>query len=80
MQVSIFCERIAQAAAAGGRIVVVGHGKRHSNPVRCLVEHLQAHHRQAYRRVVTEVVAGFSSLTAPQLFHPARRALRGAVA
>ncbi len=75
-----FYERIAQAVASDSRIVVVGHGNGHSNSAHHLVEYLQSHHREAYGRTVTEVVANLSSFTDPQLLDLARHALREAVA
>jgi len=42
-----YYERIAQAVAAGGRIVVVGHGEGKSNAADHLTEYLRTHHRDA---------------------------------
>jgi len=70
-----YYERIAKTVAAGGHIVVVGHGKGHSNAAHHLVEYLQAHHREVYGRSVTEVTADLSSLTDKQLFALGREKL-----
>ncbi len=70
-----FYERIAQAIASGGRIVVVGHGKGHSNAAHHLMEFLQSRHPVIAKRLVCEVAADLSGLTAPQLVEIGRRAL-----
>jgi hypothetical protein len=70
-----FYERIAQAVAAGGRIVVAGHGDGHSNAADHLIEYLRAHHRETYQRVVSQVTADLSSVTQPQLLEIAEKAL-----
>ena len=71
-----FYEQIAQAVAAGGRIVVVGHGEGKSNAADHLIEYLRIKHNETYRRVVPEVVVDLSSTTPPQLLDIARRALQ----
>ena len=71
-----FYEQIAQAVAAGGRIVVVGHGEGKSNASDHLIEYLRIKHNETYRRVVPEVVVDLSSTTPPQLLDIARRALQ----
>jgi hypothetical protein len=68
-------ERIAQAVAAGGGIVLVGHGKGHANAAHHLAEHLRTHHAKIHRRVAHELEADLSSVTPPQLLELARRAL-----
>jgi hypothetical protein len=70
--------RIAEAVAAGGRIVVIGHGTGESNAAHHLTEYLRAHHRDIYARIVTEVSADLSSLTEPQLLARAAAALHRA--
>ena len=70
-----FYERIAQAASLGGRIVVVGHGEGHSNAAHHLLEYVQQHHPELFQKMVCDVVADLSSLTAPQLLALGRRAL-----
>jgi hypothetical protein len=62
-----FYEQIAQAVAAGGKIVVIGHGEGKSNAAHHLAEYLAAHHPETYQRIVREVVADLSSVTTPQL-------------
>ena len=70
-----FYERIAQAISPNGRIVLIGHGKGHSNVAHHLTEYLRLHHPETFQEVVCEVVADLSSLTAPQLLNFGRRAL-----
>jgi hypothetical protein len=70
-----FYERIGKALAAGGRIVVVGHGTGKSNAAHHLTEYLRLHHRETYQRIVREVVADLSSITTPQLLEIAQQAL-----
>jgi hypothetical protein len=72
-----FYQRISQALVAGGRIVVVGHGTGKSNAGRHLTEHLRTHHPGTYQRVVSELEADLSAITAPQLLELAARALEG---
>ena len=71
-----YYEKIAEAVALGGKIVVVGHGAGKSNAAHHLTEYLQTHHPETYRRIVREIVADLSSITAPQLLELARGALR----
>jgi hypothetical protein len=61
--------------ASAHAIVVVGHGAGHSNAADRLVEFLQLHHPDIFRKVTREVVADLSSLTPPQLLGLGRRAL-----
>jgi hypothetical protein len=70
-----FYDRIAQAAATGGRIVVIGHGEGHSNAAHHLTEYVHHHHPEIFQKMVCEVVADLSSLTAPQLLTLGRRVL-----
>jgi hypothetical protein len=62
-----FYEEISQALAAGGKIVVVGHGEGKSNAAHHLAEYLAAHHPETYQRIVREVVADLSGVTSSQL-------------
>ncbi len=71
-----FYDRIAQAVAAGGRIVVIGHGKGTSNAGEHLTDYLRTHHRETYERVVSDVTADLSALTAKQLLALAAATLR----
>ena len=71
-----FYDRIAQVVAAGGRIVLVGHGTGKSNASHHLAEYLRAHHPETYQRVVREVAVDLSAVTAPQLLDVGRSALR----
>jgi len=69
--------RIAQALAAGGRIVVVGHGQGDSNAAHHLATYLREHHRETYARIAVQASADLSSLTDPQLLALGARALAG---
>jgi len=70
-----FYQRISEALAAGGRIVVVGHGTGKSNAAEHLSEYLRTHHSETYERIVLEIGADLSAATAPQLLALAERAL-----
>ena len=70
-----FYQRIADALAAGGGIVVVGHGTGKSNAAQHLTEYLRTHHRETYQRIVREVGADLSATTTPQLLALAEQAL-----
>ncbi|HTC16844.1 MAG TPA: hypothetical protein VK695_13660 [Steroidobacteraceae bacterium] len=70
-----FYQRIGAALAAGGRIVVVGHGTGKSNAAQHLSEYLRTHHRETYQRVVREIGADLSAVTTPQLLELAEQAL-----
>ena len=70
-----FYESIAQAVSSAGAIVVIGHGTGRSNAAHQFVEFLHQHHAVTAVKVVGEVVADLSSLTAPQLLDLGRRAL-----
>ena len=70
-----FYERIAQAAALGGRVVVIGHGEGHSDAAHHLMEYVHKHHPELFSRITHELEADLSSLTAPQLLALGRRAL-----
>ncbi|MGC2223494.1 MAG: hypothetical protein WA624_14620 [Methylocella sp.] len=71
-----YYEKIADAVALGGKIVVVGHGAGKNNTAHHLTEYLQSHHRETYQRIVREIVADLSSITTPQVLDLARQALR----
>ena len=70
-----FYKRIGDALAAGGRIVVVGHGTGKSNAAQHLTEYLRTHHRETYQRIVREIGADLSAITTPQLLELADQAL-----
>lgn len=70
-----YYDRIADAIALGGEIVVVGHGSGKSNAAHHLTEYLKSHHRETYLRIVREIGADLSSVTEPQLLALAREAL-----
>jgi hypothetical protein len=73
-----FYKRIGDALAAGGRIVVVGHGTGKSNAAQHLTEYLRTHHRETHQRIVREIGADLSATTTPQLLALAEQALSGA--
>lgn len=62
-----FYKRIADAVAAGGKIIVVGHGTGKSNAAHHLTQYLRVHHANTYQRIVAELTADLSSITPPQL-------------
>ena len=70
-----FYQRIGDALAAGGKIVVVGHGTGKSNAAEHLSEYLRTHHRETYKRIVLEIGADLSASTTPQLLALAEQAL-----
>jgi hypothetical protein len=70
-----YYQRIADAVALGGRIVVVGHGAGKSNAAHHLVEYLRTQHSETYQRIVREEVADLSAITTPELLALARHAL-----
>ncbi len=70
-----FYERIAQALAGAGKIVVIGHGTGKSNAAQHLIEYLKAHHSEIHARVVSEMSAELSSITTRQLLEMAHEAL-----
>jgi hypothetical protein len=70
-----YYDKIADAVALGGRIVVIGHRAGKSNTTHQLTEYLQSHHRETYERIVREIDADLSSVTTPQLLVLARKAL-----
>ena len=69
-----FYEQIAQALAASGRIVIVGHGTGHSNAGHHLAEHLRAKHTEIAQRM-HEVTADLSAVTDKQLLALGHKAL-----
>lgn len=71
-----YYQKIAEAVALGGNIVVVGHGTGKSNAAHHLTDYLKTHHRETYQRIVREIDADLSSITTPQLLEVARKALR----
>jgi hypothetical protein len=74
-----FYENISQAVASAvphGHIVVIGHGKGHSDAAHHLVEWMHLHHRETFQRVQCEITEDLSALTAPQLLAIARDALK----
>ena len=70
-----FYKRIGDAVAAGGEIVVVGHGTGKSNAAQHLSEYLHAHQPETYQRIVREITADLHAVTVPQLRRLVERAL-----
>ena len=73
-----FYERIAQAVVSdvpGSRIVIIGHGKGHSDAAHHLLDWMRLHHTQTAQRVAAAIAADLSALTAPQLLALARKTL-----
>jgi hypothetical protein len=70
-----FYDRIAHTIAAGGKILLVGHGAGKSNAAHHLEEYLREHHTEIHQRVVSEVVLDLSSTTPAQLLHMASEKL-----
>jgi hypothetical protein len=69
-----YYERIAQAVAPSGRILVVSHGKGKSSAGHHLTEYLSSHHNETYKRIVREVEADLVHTSEPQLLEIARNA------
>ncbi len=67
--------RIAEALAAAGPIVLVGHGTGASNAAQHLALYLREHHGEIYARVAAELTADLSALTDPQLLALGAQAL-----
>lgn len=70
-----FYEQLADGLEKAGKIVVVGHGKGHSNAASYLIEYLRTHRMATYQRIVREMEVDLSSTTLPQLLAIARSAL-----
>ena len=70
-----FYTRIAAALVPAHAIVVIGHGAGHSNAADRLLEALQHHHPETFRKVTAERREDLSSMTPPQLLAIGRRAL-----
>lgn len=69
-----FFEQVATALSPGGKIVVIGHGKGQSNEANHLSAYLSAHHKEAYNRIVREIVADLPHMTTPELLDLGRSA------
>lgn len=70
-----FDQSIAQALMLARSIVVIGHGTGRSNAAHQLIGFLHQRHPDTANKVMREVVADLSSLTAPQLLNLGRYAL-----
>jgi len=73
-----FYERVAQAGIAAmppGRIVIIGHGKGHSDAAHHLEGWIHLHHPDLAHRVACAMAADLSALTPPQLLVLARDVL-----
>jgi hypothetical protein len=73
-----FFEQVADALAAGGEIVVIGHGKGQSTEANHLSAYLGKHHKLIYARIVREMVADLPHLTEPELLDLGCEAFRQA--
>lgn len=73
-----YFEAVAAALSGDGRIVVVGHGKGHSNEAEHLMPYLLKHHSAVHARVAREIVADLPHLTVPELLALSRHALQPA--
>ena len=62
-----FYGHIAAAIAGAARIVIVGHGKGHSDAARHLIAYLDKHDHEEWKRVGGEIVADLSAVTPAQL-------------
>lgn len=69
-----FFEQVAMAAA-GGRIVVIGHGTGQSDEAGHLSDYLQSHHREVYDRIAQTIAADLPHTSTPELLELARQAL-----
>jgi hypothetical protein len=73
-----FYEGIAAAlvqAVPHGNIVIVGHGKGHSDAAHHLQDWLRLHHAEIFQRVAGTITADLSALTPPQLLALGREML-----
>lgn len=71
----LFLEELAQAMAAGGAIVVIGHGVGEADMADQAAAFLEAHHRDVYSRIVETIIADVPSLTTTELLDLGRHAL-----
>ena len=76
-----FYERISQAVVAAvphGRIVILGHGKGHSDAAHHLGDWLRRHHPETFQHIACATAADLSALSPPQLLALGREALASA--
>jgi hypothetical protein len=62
-------------AVPHGHIVIVGHGKGHSDAAHHLQDWLRLHHAEIFQRVAATITADLSALTPPQLLKLGREML-----
>ncbi len=70
-----FYDRIAQAVVNAARIVIIGHGTGKSDAADHLVAYIHKNHSQTGQKILCELTADLSHITAPQLIALAREAL-----
>jgi hypothetical protein len=67
-------ELVAGAIAAGGRMVIIGHGKGESSAAHMFSQFLRTHHPETFHRIANALVADLPRLTDPQLLELADQA------
>ncbi len=72
---AVFYEAIAKAVSQAARIVLIGHGKGHSNAAQQFGDYLKKHHPLVFARVVSQSSADLGALSAHHLLELGRRAL-----
>lgn len=70
-----YYEAIAKAVSQAAGIVLVGHGRGHSNAAQQLGDYLKKHHPLVFARVASVPSADLSALSVQQLLELGRRAL-----
>jgi hypothetical protein len=72
---AVFYGAIAKAVSQAARIVLIGHGKGHSNATQQFGDYLKKHHPLVFARVVSETSADLGALSDHKLLELGRRAL-----
>jgi len=68
-----YFEAIAQSIAAGGEILLFGHGRGKASAMEGLIGHLKTRHPQLARRVAGTVTVDFSAMSEAEILAAARR-------